>query len=160
MALTGAEPIMDSLKSELSTRLPAILVTLAGSLVPAIPMPDVREFNFGDVDYSELWPTITFVINDDDIEHEKVGRLNLAHEIEIRCQVIHDTPETLQRLLLRYTRAILQALLDAENAGAFTFTFNLNGKRIAYGDQRKNAQDSLEREVRIPVQCWAAEERV
>lgn len=160
MPFTGMEPILDALKSELNSRLPARLDALeAIPLAPAHTLADIQEITLGDVDYYEKWPALSIVAIESPAEHEDEGRMNFAHAAEIRCAVVSDTPETLQRLLLRYTRAILDALRDADAAGAFTFTLSFNDRTIRYSPQRRNPQENLERIVTIPVLCWAAEER-
>lgn len=157
MAIAMLEPLMDELNTQLQARLPAILATLAAG-PPALTLPAVAEWNLGDVDFGEKWPIVTILAVESPATHEKAGRINFEHRCEIRCSVVSDTPTTLERLMHRYATAIVQALLNAETAGSFTFQLDLNGLSITYGDQIRNTNNALQRDVRIPLKCWKAEE--
>lgn len=160
MGFTGAEPILDALKTSLAARMPARLDALEAALLPALTLADIAEFDIGDRDVVEAFPACVITVRPPaTVEHEKLARMNIGWPVELRLMFNDETPEDLERRMLRYLRATLEALVDAETAGEFPFTWSLTGQSIEPTPQRRGPQDMLERDVTISMTCWAAEER-
>lgn len=160
MAFAGPEPIMDTLKTSLSARLPA-RVAAAAALAPAMTLENVAEIALGDRDFLEVYPFLAISVEGPaDVLHEKLGRQNVSWPIQLRVFVNDEKPEELERKVWRYVRAIREALVDAETAGEFVdFTWTMNDRQITPSPQRRSEQDQLERDAALVMTCWAAEER-
>lgn len=162
MGFTGIEPILDTLKTELSsatTGVPAKIMAITFS--PVITMANPKEYAIGDRDLFEEYPAIALMSLRSPVDLDRnPDRMNMAHRVGIRVFVTHpDKPEDLERLLLRYTRVVVEVLADRRNAGAFTFTLDFAGQEWTYSEQRRNQKDEFERDVLIPITCWTAENR-
>lgn len=159
MSFDGPEPILDQLKTSLTARMPARCAALA-AVVPAVSLPTPATIEIGDRDFFSVSPAIALTVRAPaTVEHEHLGRMNVGWPIELRVYLNDETPETLERRMLRYLRAVREALVDAETAGEFTFTWSLNGNPIEPSPQRRGTDDRIERDVAVLMTCWTAEER-
>lgn len=162
MALTGIEPIIDELKTQLSTFLPARVATEA-ALAPALTMPAPGGYLFDDPQeipaLSVESPVVTVSPRTTEIQFEKARTFNNGHQVSIAIYVMHSDEETLSRLLLRYVEAITKTLLDRMDAAAFSFDVLFDAHTWDYSPQRAKELDLFERDATLPITCWKSEVR-
>lgn len=162
MPLTGVEPILDELKTQLTTYLPARLAT-ESALAPALTMPAPGDYFFDDrqemPNLSDASPVLIVAPRSTEVEFEKARTFNNGHRIEVGIYVMHSDEETLSRLLLRYTEAITKTLLDRMAAAAFSFNVLFDGLTWDYSPQRASDLGLLQRDAALPITCWKSEVR-
>lgn len=161
MPLTGMEPILDKLKTELSTYLPARIVTEA-ALAPVLTMPAPGDYFFDDrQEMPTLSPDSPIVVvapRTTDPQFEKLRTFNDMHRVSVGIYVMHADEETLSRLLLRYVEAISKTLLDRADADTLGFEL-LFDEPWGYSPQRVADLDLFQRDASLPIGCWISEVR-
>lgn len=158
MALKGVEGIIDELKTELQANLPARVTALAAE-PPALTMPAITEYAFGDRTNFLAYPAIAIEGDESPVGMDAGQRLRFLHRLSIRLYVQQSDEENLRRLLFRYTRAVVETLIDRRNASAFTFLLEFDGESWRYSPVRGPELGLFARDARLPVVCKRTEMR-
>lgn len=162
MGYTGLEPIIDKLLTEISTNLPAELVTRA-ALAPVLPMPApaAAEYTFGERQIHTTYPAIEIFPVTTPIEKDNNESLTLWHNVGLAVFVRDANEGNLTRLLLRYADAVIQVISNRRSAGAFAglFSLDFNAQVLDWSPTRVASRALLERDVMFAIRCMRTDGR-
>lgn len=160
MALTGVETVIDEVVTYLKANLPARCAAIAaGPPVLTLPAPDNANYFFGDRQLIPGYPAVVVAPRPSEIENDRKDRMDFDHVIAVQVFVTDADEELLTRKLLRYTRAVLEVLVDGRIANAFTFTLDLEEQVMDPSSASGPENDLFERSLVLTVQCWKEEVR-
>ena len=138
MPVLMIEPVADALRTQLQTYLPAKIAALQPAFVPLLPMPVPVEYVFAEkATFIKGYPVVQIVQLDTPIANEDLRWQDHIHHLEVGLFVQAAVEEELARLLDRYTRCVLETLIERRKAGAFLagippFDLQLKGETITY----------------------------
>lgn len=162
MGYTGLEPIIDKLLTEISTNLPAELVTRA-ALLPALamPAPAAAEYTFGERQIHTTYPAVEIFPVTTPIEKDNNESLTLWHNVGLAVFVRDTNEGNLTRLLLRYADAVIQVISNRRSAGAFSglFSLDFNAQVLDWSPTRVASRALLERDVMFAIRCMRTDGR-
>jgi hypothetical protein len=158
--LTGIEPVLDELKTQLANNLPAKILALQPTFNPVLTMPAPTEYVFGErVNLGLKGMPVVFVDGDaTPVTDDNVRWQHYDHEAVIGLAVSDADEENLKRLVQRYTRCVLETLCDVRAAGTFTFGLRFAGSRIEYTPRFPHGDLFVGGSV-LPVICHKEENR-
>ena len=160
MALRGIEPVIDELIVYLKANLAArVAVVAAEAPVLTMPAPAASDFYFGARQTFPKYPAIALSPAPSPITNDRKDRMDIEHTVTLGIYVTDSDEETLARLLLRYTRAVLEVIVDGRIANTFTFMPDFDGQTVDPLPVRVADDALFERDMVLTIRCWKEEVR-
>lgn len=154
MTVAGAEPIMDELRTQFQTYLPAKITALQPTFLPVLAMPAPRAYVFGERDvFFEGLPVLQLLPRPTTVRNEDLRWQDHMHVIDVALFVGDVDQENVQRLLFRYARCVLETFAERRKAGAFSLDLRLRGREIDYSPLAELREAQFVRAVFVPIEA-------
>jgi len=152
MSIAGVEPVMDELRAQFQTYLPAKITALQPTFTPVLPMPAPKAYVFGEREvFFEGLPVLQLLARPSTVRNEDLRWQDHMHVIDVAVFIGDVDQENVQRLLFRYARCVLETFAERRKAGAFTLDLTLRSREIDYSPLAQLREAQFVRAVFIPV---------